>query len=110
MIDITHTLSDEEQDRLREDLDGAVVLDGLNDAIIGAAKNKEFDCVLVYSVDKIIDILMTREQMTAFEAREWFDFNIDAHYGKRSPLFIEPIDPSVLVAVYSDDFGGAWAV
>ncbi len=93
-----------------EHLDGAVFLDGLNDAIIGTAKNKEFDYVLVYSVDKIMDILMTREQMTVLEAREWFDFNIDAHYGKRSPLFVEPIDLSVLGAVYSDDFGGAWAV
>ena len=85
-----------------EDLDGAVVLDGLNDAIIGTAKNKEFDYVLVYSVDKIMDILMTRDQATAFEAREWFDFNIDAYYGKRSPLFVEPID--------LDDFGGVCAV
>lgn len=93
-----------------EHLDGAVFLEGLNDAIIGAATNKEFDYVLVYSVDKIMDILMTREQMTVLEAREWFDFNIDAHYGKRSPLFVEPIDLSVLGAVYSDDFGGAWAV
>ncbi len=93
-----------------EHLDGAVFLDGLNDAIIGAATNKDFDYVLVYSVDKIMDILMTREQMTVLEAREWFDFNIDAHYGKRSPLFVEPIDLSVLGAVYSDDFGGAWAV
>ena len=93
-----------------EHLEGAVVLEGLNDAIIGAATNKDFDYVLVYSVDKIMDILMTREQMTVLEAREWFDFNIDAHYGKRSPLFVEPIDLSVLGAVYSDDFGGAWAV
>ena len=93
-----------------EHLDGAVFLEGLNDAIIGAATNKDFDYVLVYSVDKIMDILMTREQMTVLEAREWFDFNIDAHYGKRSPLFVEPIDLSVLGAVYSDDFGGAWAV
>ena len=93
-----------------EHLDGAVFLEGLNDAIIGAATNKDFDYVLVYSVDKIMDILMTRDQATAFEAREWFDFNIDAYYGKRSPLFVEPIDLGVLGAVYSDDFGGAWAV
>ena len=93
-----------------EHLDGAVFLEGLNDAIIGAATNKDFDYVLVYSVDKIMDILMTREQMTVLAAREWFDFNIDAHYGKRSPIFIESVNVADGNTVYCDDFGGAWAV
>ena len=84
-----------------EELEGAVVLDGLNDAIIGTTTNKDFECVLAYATDKILDVLMSRDQMTYIEAREWYDFNIDAHYGKRSPIFIDPI---------CDDFYGAWAV
>ena len=93
-----------------EEITGAVVLDGLNDAIIGTARNKDFEYVLAYATDKILDILMTRDQMTYIEAREWYDYNIDAHYGKRSPLFIEPINVGDFNAVYCDDFGGAWAV
>jgi len=93
-----------------EELEGAVVLDGLNDAIIGTTTNKDFQYVLAYSTDKILDILMTRDQMTLIEAREWYDFNIDAHYGKRSPIFIESVNVADDNTVYCDDFGGAWAV
>jgi hypothetical protein len=85
---------------LLEDLEGAVVLDGLNDAIIGTARNKNFECVLVYAIDKIMNIIMARDQMTLTEAREFYDFNIDAHYGNRSPIFIEPIE---------EDIDGSWA-
>jgi len=93
-----------------EDITGAVILDGLNDAIIGSTINKDYECVLAYSTDKILDILMTRDQMTMIEAREFYDFNIDAHYGKRSPIFIESVNVADGSTVYCDDFGGAWAV
>ena len=93
-----------------EELEGAVVLDGLNDAIIGTTTNKDFQYVLAYSTDKILDILMTRDQMTMIEARKFYDFNIDAHYGKRSPIFIESVNVADGSTVYCDDFGGAWAV
>jgi|TARA_R110000851_G_scaffold277692_1_gene430819 hypothetical protein len=93
-----------------EELEGAVVLDGLNDAIIGTTTNKDFECVLAYATDKILDVLMSRDQMTYIEAREWYDFNIDAHYGKRSPIFIESVNGVDFSSVYHDDFGGAWAV
>jgi hypothetical protein len=93
-----------------EDITGAVVLNGLNDAIIGSTINTNYECVLVYSTDKILDILMTRDQMTLIEAREFYDFNIDAHYGKRSPIFIRSVNVADGSKVYCDDFGGAWAV
>ena len=93
-----------------EELEGATILIGLNDAIIGSTINKDFECVFAYSTDKILDILMTRDQMTMIEAREFYDFNIDAHYGKRSPIFIQSVNVADSSTVYCDDFGGAWAV
>ena len=93
-----------------EDITGATILIGLNDAIIGSTINKDFECVFAYSTDKILDILMTRDQMTKIEARKFYDFNIDAHYGKRSPIFFESFNGAVGSTVYCDDFGGAGAV
>ena len=45
--------------------------------------------VLVYSVDKIIEILIDRDGMTEEEAVEFFEFNIEGAYmGRMTPVYV----------------------
>ena len=77
--------------------------DGFDDAIIGVDENRwdqrkgdEGDDSkerVIYSVKKIIDILMTRDEMEYEVAREHFDFNITGAYvGIHTPIFAEDED------------------
>ena len=56
--------------------EGAILLDGLEDAIIGVVEEFGNGRRVLYSVDKIISILMERDGMTDSEANEFYDFNI----------------------------------
>jgi hypothetical protein len=65
------------------------VCDCLDDAIIGIAERINFGPVVAYSVEKIIDILMTRDGMTEVEATEFFYKNINnAWVGEKTPIYI----------------------
>ena len=60
-----------------------VLLEGLNDAIIGIEERK---MVLIYSVKKCFDILS--RQMSEEEAIEHFYYNIFGSYvGEKTPIF-----------------------
>lgn len=68
----------------------AVLLDGLETAIIGITRNG----VVAYSISGIIDILMTKKHgnMSYNTAREFFDYNIGClGAGEFTPIFIEEI-------------------
>jgi len=53
-------------------VEGALILDGLNDAIVGAS-----DCgLLIYDYNKTVKIFMKRDGMTTEEAIEWIDYNV----------------------------------
>ena len=68
--------------------EGAVVLTGLDEAAIGQTTRDEGE-VLVYSADKIIDILMKRDGMTSDEALEVYGYNIECLYaGPRTPVLM----------------------
>ena len=65
--------------------------DGLDDAIIGSGSYGILisDSILIYDVNKVIDILMTRDGMSYEDAVEFFEFNIlDAWVGDGTPMFI----------------------
>lgn len=65
-----------------------LVANGLNDAIIGVST----DTRLVYSVDKIIEILTLEQGLTYEESVEHFCFNIqNAYMGEKTPIFINLI-------------------
>ena len=67
--------------------EGFVKADGFDDAIIGVWSEGR----LVYSVDKVIEILM--KDMTEQEAIEFYEFNIECAYvGERTPIFIKLIN------------------
>lgn len=67
--------------------EGLLKIDGFNDAIIGVSS----DIRIVYSIDKIIDIL--KEDMTYDEAIEFFEFNIECAYiGDKTPIYVKIIN------------------
>ena len=68
----------------------AIVLDGLDDAIVGVGYSKDLEPRLIYSISKIILTLMERDKMTRLEAIEFYDYNIvDGYFGKHGPIFLE---------------------
>jgi hypothetical protein len=73
-----------------------IVLEGYDDAILGPAYiwcNSEQIEVLVYDAEKIRKILMDRDGMTAEEAREFIEFNIECAYvGDDTPILVWPDD------------------
>ena len=67
----------------------ALLCDGFDDAIIGIAERINLGPVVAYSVEKIIDIMITRDGMTYEDAYEYFDYNIrGAWVGENTPIFI----------------------
>ena len=57
---------------------------GLDDALIGV---DSFNCA-VYSIPKIVDILMTRDGMSYEEAMDFFSFNIERGcHGDYAPIY-----------------------
>lgn len=67
--------------------EGFLKADGFDDAIIGVWSEGR----LVYSVDKVIEILMM--DMTEEEAIEFYEFNIECAYvGEQTPIFIKLIN------------------
>tara|TARA_R110000796_G_scaffold242977_1_gene365332 strand:+ start:109 stop:363 length:255 start_codon:yes stop_codon:yes gene_type:complete len=68
-------------------------VDGLNGAIIGVGSRCGQKDVIVYDVEKVVEILMTRDGMTYEEAEEFFDFNIGGGWhGEETPIWMRPYD------------------
>jgi hypothetical protein len=61
-----------------------LVMDGLDDAIIGVVNDDK----VVYSTSKVIEVLM--KEMDEEEAWEHFYFNISGCYvGEKTPMFVD---------------------
>ena len=73
---------------IKEQNPEAVLLTGLEAAIIGITRKG----IVVYSIDRIITILMTKKHgsMSADEANDFFEYNIGClGLGEYTPIFIE---------------------
>jgi hypothetical protein len=69
--------------------DGAILLDGLEEAIIGVVEEFGNGPRVLYSKNKVLDILSKRDGMTWSEAEEFYDFNILGLYaGEQNPVFL----------------------
>ncbi len=69
--------------------EGAIILDRLNDAIIGIVEEFGNGPRILYSKSKILNILCERDTMTMGEAEEFFDYNIIGLYaGEQNPVFL----------------------
>jgi hypothetical protein len=64
----------------------AMLADGFDDALIGADYEKNR---AVYSIEKMLQILMERDGMSMEDAMEHFNFNIGCAYvGEYTPLYV----------------------
>lgn len=67
--------------------EGLIKVDGFDDAIIGLSS----DLRMVYSLDKIIEILM--DDMDEDDAIEHFSIQIEGHYlGGKAPIYVKLIN------------------
>mgnify|MGYP000727936701 FL=1 len=70
-----------------------ITWDRLNDAIIGTGGRCGMEEVFVYSYDKILDILMTEDEMTEREAIDYIEYNIAGSYvGELTPILVRSLD------------------
>ena len=74
-------ISDEYPDLLKAD--------GFDEAILGVVQRIGIEAIC-YDLNKVIEILMTRDGMDEEEAWEYYQFNIaNAWVGESTPLFLE---------------------
>ncbi len=70
--------------------EGAVMLDDLEDAIVGIVEDFGNGNRILYSKQKILNILQERDLMTMGEAEEFYDYNIlGLHAGERNAVFLD---------------------
>jgi hypothetical protein len=75
---------------INEYAEGAVLLTGLEDAIVGIAEEFGNGRRVIYSKNKILTILQERDGMSWSESEEYFDFNILGLYaGEQNPIFLD---------------------
>lgn len=68
----------------------ALLLDGLDEAIIGTATRCGQPLLVVYSRAKLVKVLMKRDKLSWEEAEEHIDVNIvGAWMGERTPIVVE---------------------
>jgi hypothetical protein len=69
--------------------EGAILLDGLDDAILGVVEEFGNSPRVLYSKHKILTILCERDGMTWSESEEFYDYNILGLYaGEQNPIFL----------------------
>jgi len=77
-------ISDEYPDLLKAD--------GFDEAILGVVQRIGIEAIC-YDLDKVIEILMTRDGMDEEEAWEYYQFNIAGSWvGESTPVFIERME------------------
>jgi hypothetical protein len=70
--------------------EGAVLLDGLESAIVGIVEEFGNGNRILYSKHKILNILQERDLMTQGEAEEFYDYNIlGLHAGEQNAVFLD---------------------
>jgi hypothetical protein len=69
--------------------EGAIKLDGLDDAILGIVEEFGNGPRILYSKNKILNIFSERDGMTWSESEEFYDYNILGLYaGEQNPIFL----------------------
>jgi hypothetical protein len=70
--------------------EGAVLLDGFEDCIIGIVEEFGNGRRILYSKDMILNKLKSRDSMTSEEAEEFYDYNIlGLHAGEQNAVFLD---------------------
>lgn len=96
MLDFTKLTSVDLQQRLAETFDEELLFlvnPEFDAAIVGVACRCGMAPVVVYSGDKIIQMLIERDGMARDEAVDYYSFNIEGAYvGERTPMFMSSIE------------------
>ena len=81
---------------LDEYAEGAILLDGLENAIVGIVEEFGGNRRILYSKEKILNTLCERDGMTHSEAEEFYDYNILGLYAsEQNALFLDlEIEPT----------------
>ena len=70
--------------------EGAILLDGLESAIVGIVEEFGNGNRVLYSKQKILNILQERDLMTMGEAEEFYDYNILGLYSdEQNAVFLD---------------------
>ena len=70
--------------------EGAILLDGLEDCIIGIVEEFGNGRRILYSKDMILDKLQERDGMTESESEEFYEYNIlGLHAGEQNAVFLD---------------------
>lgn len=70
-----------------------ILIDGMNEAIVGFVERCGTEPLACYDIDKCIQILIDRDNMTDEEALEYFSYNIlGAYMGEHTPMFLTNIN------------------
>lgn len=76
------------RDLIDEMAEGAIILDGFEDCIVGITEEFGGIVRLLYSTQKIINKLM-EDGMSEEDALEYYSYNIyGGHYGEQNPIFL----------------------
>ena len=77
--------------RVKDINPGAILADGFNDAIIGVCvRAGGMGPVVLYDVNKCLEILVERDGMSDEAAVEFFEFNVcSAWVGDETPVFAD---------------------
>ena len=77
------------EDMINEYAEGAILLTGLEEAIIGIAEEFGNSPRILYSTEKILDILTSEGMTSREEAMEYFRYNIiGGYFGEQNPIFL----------------------
>ena len=70
----------------------ALLMDGFDEACIGFSQRINEPVLAVYSYDKMVEVLMTRDGMDDEEAMEFIEFNcVGAWIGERTPTIVRSL-------------------
>ena len=79
----------ETQQVMKDSKDQTMFANGFDEAIIGLDTTSAEIFRVVYDIDKIIEILMERDEMTEEDALEHFSYNIQGSYvGEGTPIYV----------------------
>ena len=87
-------LHDKTVQALKESNPNALLADGLEDALLGVVTvpiGKEVTQLAAYSMQKVIEVIMRRDDMQYAEAEEYASSNIFNAHGENMPVYIDEL-------------------
>ena len=70
-----------------------LLMDGFDEAFIGTSQRINEPVLAVYSYDKLVDLLMTRDGMDDEQAMELVEYNcVGAWIGERTPIIVRSLN------------------